>query len=90
MKTPTVFNCRSCGAHLIWAETITGRRMPLDITPTKDGNIILGLRDQQAPLALVQTQQQLERLRAKGELLYVCHFATCPQHKKWRRSGTRE
>jgi len=78
-------NCRSCKAKVIWSETITGKAMPLDYTPTKDGNIILGLRDHKAPLALVQTKQALERLRAKGELLYTSHFVTCPQSRAWRK-----
>jgi hypothetical protein len=77
--------CNSCGAAIIWAETITGRRMPLDLEPSTDGNIILGTRHQQAPLALVQTAQTLARLIAKGEKLYTSHFATCEfaaQHRR--------
>ena len=77
--------CSSCGAPIIWAETITGRRMPLDEYPTKSGNIILGQRHEQAPLALVQTAQSLARLLEKGERLYTSHFATCPHAKKHRK-----
>ena len=79
--------CGSCGAEVIWADTITGRRMPLDAKPTKDGNIILGTRHGQPPLALVQTAQTLERLKAKGERLYTSHFATCPNASKHRHNG---
>lgn len=78
--------CRSCRAEIIWTETNTGKSMPVDATPTKDGNIILGMRHQLVPLAMVQTVQQLERLRAKDELLYVSHFVTCPQSKRWRKT----
>lgn len=81
-----VDQCRSCPAKVIWTETINGKRMPLDYEPTKDGNIILGVRHGKVPLALVQTQQQLERLREKGELLYTSHFVTCPQSKAWRKT----
>jgi hypothetical protein len=77
--------CRSCNAPILWSETTTGRRMPLDYTPTTDGNIILGLRKHLPPLALVQTQQSLERLRHRGELLYTSHFVTCPQSERWRK-----
>jgi hypothetical protein len=79
-------NCRSCNAPIIWSETITGKPMPLDQEPALDGNIVLGLRSGKTPLALVQTKQQLERLRAKGELLYKSHFVTCPQSRGWRKS----
>ena len=77
--------CRSCGAAIIWSETITSRLMPLDAEPVKEGNIVLGLRKNLPPLALYQTEQQLERLREKGELLYMSHFVTCPQASKWRK-----
>jgi len=78
--------CRSCRAAIIWAETITGRRMPLDKTPTPEGNIVLGIRHQQPPLALVKTKQALVNLHAKGELLYTSHFVTCPQASQHRRT----
>lgn len=80
-------NCRSCGAPIIWADTITGRRMPLDKEPSKDGNIVLGLRSDDVPLALVQTAQTLQRLLLKGERLYTSHFATCPEASKHRRKN---
>jgi len=77
--------CRSCKAPIIWAVTKTGKRMPVDETPTKGGNIILGMRWQLPPIAHVQTEQQLALLRERGEVLYVSHFATCKQGKKWRK-----
>ena len=86
MTQPAKQKCRSCGAAVIWAETILGRRMPLDYEPTKDGNIILGMRHDNVPLALVQTAQALARLKEKGEMLYTSHFATCPSGKKWRKN----
>jgi len=75
--------CRSCGADVVWTETTSGKRMPVDLEPTTEGNIILGLRHERPPVALVQTKQALELL--KGELLYTSHFVTCPQSKKWRK-----
>jgi hypothetical protein len=59
--------------------------MPLDATPTKEGNIMLGEREHLPPIAMYQTNQALEKFRADGELLYVSHFATCPDRKKWRK-----
>jgi hypothetical protein len=77
--------CRSCGAPILWAETITGRRMPLDYEPSDKGNIILGLRRERPPLALVQVEITRARLLSAGELLYTSHFASCPQASTHRR-----
>jgi hypothetical protein len=59
--------------------------MPLDYEPIAEGNIILGIRKHLPPLALVQVEQRRIELRDRGELLYISHFATCPQGKKWRK-----
>ncbi len=29
--------CRSCGATILWCETLRGRKMPLDVEPLDDG-----------------------------------------------------
>jgi len=78
-------NCRTCGKAILWTQTITGRRMPVDAVAYPDGNIILGLREHQLPLALVQTEQARTELQAKGEHLYLSHFVTCPQASAHRR-----
>jgi hypothetical protein len=83
--TPKYDSCRSCGASVIWTETILNKRAPVDATPTLAGNIILGMRHGKIPLMLVQTKQKLEQLQAKGELLYTNHFVTCPDRQKWRK-----
>lgn len=70
--------CRSCGARIIWAETLTEKRMPVDAEPTPDGNVSLEPREGFAPLATVNAP-----LFAAG--LRKSHFATCPnagQHRK--------
>jgi hypothetical protein len=71
----------------MWSITITGRRMPLDIKPVETGNIVLGIRHQQPPLAKYQTNQQLAEAKAENPhaRFYVSHFATCPEAKKWRK-----
>jgi hypothetical protein len=85
-RAEPVAKCRSCGASIIWTDTVTGRRMPLDANPTTDGNIILGVRHGNVPLALVQTAQALARLKEYGSPLYTSHFATCPHADNHRRN----
>ena len=79
--------CRSCGAEITWAKTLTGKRMPIDAEPDNaKGNLLLiksngvgvllplaGLND--------EARQAAERQRVP---LYVSHFATCPQAGDWR------
>ena len=68
--------CRSCEAEIIWAETVTGRLMPLDAAPVRDGNMVF-INGQTRPASAED-----RRLRRP---LYKSHFATCPQYKDWRR-----
>jgi hypothetical protein len=73
--------CRSCEAPILWAETIKGRRIPIDRQPAHDGNIRLEDRGRFVPpIAHVLTGQidtQLTRYRA--------HFSTCPDAAKHRK-----
>lgn len=68
--------CRSCGAPIVFAETVKGRRMPLDRTPDPDGTIWMldGIaRTDQAPSGYPGP-------------FFTTHFVTCPDAKKWRKS----
>lgn len=69
--------CTSCGAKVIWAKTAKGKSMPLDATPTADGNLVL--------------VNGVARIPEIGDdqpfLAYKSHFATCPnadEHRKPR------
>jgi hypothetical protein len=72
-------NCRSCKAKIVWAETLKGRRMPLDPKPVADGNVEVKERGRALPLAIVMTN-----VPTGGALRFKSHFATCPQASKWR------
>jgi len=65
----------------MWAETIKGRRIPIDPQPAHDGNIRLEDRGRFAlPVAHVLTGEinvQLTRYRT--------HFSTCPDAEKHRK-----
>lgn len=74
--------CRSCGEPIRWAETVKGRRIPIDAQPAHDGNIRLEERGHmQPPLAIVLTGQiesNTQRWRS--------HFASCPNAAQHRRT----
>jgi hypothetical protein len=71
--------CRSCGAPIVWAETVKGRRIPIDAQPAHDGNIRLEDRGQFVPpLAHVLTGQIENTQRWRS------HFASCPNAAQHR------
>ena len=69
--------CRSCGADVLWAQTPSGKRIPLNPEPDMNGNLHL----QEAPelyAVLVPAGHTCPRAH------YLTHFATCPQATGWR------
>lgn len=89
MTNPTVSNetggweavsatCRTCGADIIWAETMAGKRAPIDAEPNPEGNVVLF--DDGGPTRCMSLGGPiLDKARADDETtLYTNHFATCP------------
>lgn len=75
--------CRSCQAPIRWAVTEAGKRIPVDVEPTPDGNMLLSLDD--PPVAAVVRPGELQ-LVDDGQR-FVSHFATCEfadQHRRPR------
>lgn len=77
--------CTSCNAKIIWADTVKGRRIPLDAQPVDDGNMTLDYSrgHDYPPLARVVSAQAPPRTM----ILYKSHFATCPNAAAHRRGG---
>jgi hypothetical protein len=73
--------CRSCGKPIIWAVTVRGNDMPVNVDPQPDGNIQLVERDGMAPLAKVLKVAD----RFGKTNLRTSHFVDCPQARKWRK-----
>lgn len=74
--------CRSCGARVIWARTEAGKKMPVDATPVRHGNIVLAVEKHDAendPLAITFSEPLDD-----GNDRFVSHFATCPNAPEWR------
>lgn len=68
--------CRSCEAPITWAETESGKAMPLDAKPTRDGNMVL---------VRGKTRFANEEDRRLARPLYMSHFATCPDASAHRK-----
>jgi hypothetical protein len=83
--------CRSCGAGVLWAETQSGKRVPLDVElcdPTDKGAQIVArdgsevyVRPYRKAVELVALRQAVSEQRAR-ELVaemeaHLTHFATC-------------
>lgn len=89
MSKLTIFRCRSCNAPVRWAITERGRRMPLDVEPSDEGNILLQDREGREPLAVVLTKGQIAAFDGslQRHRLHRSHFATCPHGKHWRKGA---
>ena len=74
-----ISKCRSCEADIIWADTWSNRRMPVNAAPDEGGTILLIERPGNPPMAKVMDIGARDDLRRS-------HFATCPQSDEWRTS----
>lgn len=79
--------CASCGAVIEWRRTEGGKRMPIDVLPSSDGNVCL--------FECPETGTDMCRVLSAHELkdwnrelygaLTKSHFATCPNASKHRK-----
>jgi hypothetical protein len=74
--------CRSCGAAIVWTLTPAGKRFPVDAAPDRESGTIYVRAGYMRRLA----GEELEEARARDVELFVSHWATCPQAKRWSRS----
>lgn len=78
--------CRSCGALILWVQWPSGKRMPVDVGPVQDGDIVLTWRRTENVLLAARASQLDEEHRA-GRNKYVSHFSSCPQADQHRKSN---
>lgn len=74
-----MIRCGTCGADIIWCRTETGKRMPVDAKPNKEGNLTIDHTE------MLPTVRPVSRGTHKtGQPLYKSHFATCKDATKHR------
>lgn len=70
--------CRSCNAPVLWVQTPDDKWMPVDPSPHDNGNVRLNdTRKKATVLGPLEVE-------AYDGLLFLSHFATCPQADRWR------
>lgn len=76
--------CRSCGAAIVWALTAAGKRMPIDLLPNPDGNVLIVGKADHVAVPLVQVRRRGDPVR-DDDVVYASHFQTCPRAGEHRR-----
>lgn len=69
--------CKACNAPITWELTTKGKRIPLDLAPTDDGNVTI-----EGGRAVVHAQPPLD---VEAGRRYLSHFVTCPKASEFRR-----
>lgn len=79
--------CRgdACGAEIAILKTLKDRAIPVDLEPSPIGRLRL-VGDKVEVLNPTDARAAL----ARGELLYVSHFATCPNAPAFRARTSRQ
>lgn len=68
--------CKSCEADVIWCETSTGKKMPMDAKPDPKGTFVI---------INGKTRVANDEDRRLRRDLHTSHFATCPDAGTWRK-----
>jgi hypothetical protein len=76
--------CNSCRKAVVWARTETGRSMPVDAAPTREGNLLLTRSQGFARVSVCKGSILESAIRGKLPLR-TSHFATCPDADTWRK-----
>lgn len=75
--------CRYCNARIIMATNQRGKVVLVDEVPHADGNLVFPNGKGERPLTCrVLTPEEIEEAKGRGKLLYISHFATCPERGK--------
>lgn len=75
--------CGACQAPIVWAQTSTGKLMPVDAVPVSDGNVLLLPTVDHKFVAMVVGKEEAASSAAVER--YKSHFATCPSAASYRR-----
>lgn len=84
-----IARCRSCRAEIVWAMTGLGRKMPVNVESSRDGNVLVEIgHDGGVPRATVFVPGGLSPHPRPGTLQTRSHFATCPDANRHRKGRT--
>lgn len=72
-------NCKACDTEIRFAKTKAGKAMPVDATPSTDGNLVL-LHDEHGTLC-ARPAHPADQLRPR----HKAHFATCTSPGSFRK-----
>lgn len=79
-----------CGAEIVWAITVNGKRMPVEAHPhPTHGNVYLDETAAGELRATVLPPGKARALRAAKQPLHLSHFSQCPNADQYRRKGNR-
>lgn len=81
-------NCQSCGAPLVWVTTPSGGRMPLNRSPTADGNVLI-VSTPLGAIGVTLSKDALAKARAEAVNLRLPHHANCPEGQSWKKKRSR-
>ncbi len=89
--------CSTCGRPMIWAVSLAGRRIPMDVEPLREFPknetgvfVLLRRTGHPEPLAMplpAMAALDFEAAERTSVPLFVSHFSTCPQADEHRRDG---
>ncbi|NMO00859.1 hypothetical protein HH308_06485 [Gordonia sp. TBRC 11910] len=85
--------CKRCHEQFFFVETVKNKRMPVDVAPASDGNLIIHKRgpdeegNPRLPFGSVVSGLQAEGMREAGIRLYVSHFRDCPYAEEFRKKA---
>lgn len=76
-----ITTCRSCHRPVRWVFTTKGRRMPLEVEPDPDGNIVevVNLNGAATTVRVLRVGED-----ASDQVRYASHWQHCPQADQWR------
>lgn len=74
-----VSTCRRCGAMIIWCVTSKGKKMPVDVTPSQNGEFFLFRKGPSiAAIHVASRDGRVGKAVSSGQKRHTSHFSTCP------------
>ena len=78
--------CRGCGEELLWALTPAGKKAPVEVKRSEEGNVlVLKPAGLDTYLAVTLSAEMLTRAQERGVPLHLNHFAHCPSREDFKK-----